>query len=593
MYTFTLLSNRRPGKIGHGASSMAAGRCWTLAVAVAAVATALARPTRAGAQARSDTVSAKVDAIFADVNTTSSPGCALGVIRDGALIYARGYGMANLDEDIALSPSSAFYIASTSKQFAAASILLLAQQRKLSLDDDVHHFVPELPDYGARVSIRHLLHHTSGIRDYLALLMGLGAGRVENVMSDDDIIALIARQKTLNFVAGAEYSYSNSGYFLLGVIVKRVTGMSLREYADANIFRPLGMLHTHFHDDRLQSVRRRVIGYDAAAAGGFRIDFYANFQGVGDGGLWSTVEDLALWDRNFYDPKIGGPELVREQLTPGQLNNGDTISYGSGLMLGRYRGLETVSHGGSFMGYRTEFLRFPGRRLSVICLCNLSTSDPSMRARKVADIYLAGDFPRGLATADSAPVPFVDVASTTLRALSGTYRNPATGMIYELTVKDGHLLASAFRATVQLNAVSPIHFRGASPVALDLVFEPRPPGAPARVAVAVGGADAKPERYDRIERTSLAAAQLAPYAGRYRSGELLTTYTFSAIGDTLFVEIPNRQKLALVPTIRDAFAADGIGFTFDRDAAKRLLAVVVQTAQARNLRFERLSAAIP
>ena len=207
-----------------------------------------------------DSLAKRIDALFADVDNTASPGCALGVIRDGALVYARGYGMANLDESIALSPSSAFYIASTSKQFTAASILLLAADGKLSLDDDVRKYIPELPDYGTPITIRNLVNHTSGIRDYLGLL-GLGAGRAENVMSDDEIIALIARQKSLNFKPGSEYSYSNSGYFLLGQIVKRVTGTSLAAYAESRIFRPLGMIHTQFHDDRLKTIPHRVIGY--------------------------------------------------------------------------------------------------------------------------------------------------------------------------------------------------------------------------------------------------------------------------------------------------------------------------------------------
>lgn len=550
------------------------------------VVVALGWPAAATAQAGRDSLGAGVDAIFADVNATTSPGCAVGVVRDGALVFARGYGMANLDEGIALSPSSAFYIASTSKQFAAASVLLLAQDGRLSLDDDVHKFIPELPDYGAPITVRHLIHHTSGLRDYLGLLMGLGAGRVEDVMSDDDVVALIASQKALNFPPGSEYSYSNSGYFLLGQIVKRVTGTSLRRYADARIFGPLGMRHTHFHDDRLQTISHRVIGYDPGDQG-FVIDYYANFQGVGDGGLWTTVEDLALWDRNFYDQKVGGAALLREQLTPGRLTSGDTLTYASGLTLGRYRGLPTVSHGGSFMGYRAELLRFPSHRFSVICLCNLSTSNPTARARKVADLYLAKDFPLA-PVADGGPLDApATIPASTLASVTGTYRNPTTGMILELSAKDGRLTASMVGTRLTLTALGPTHFRARGPLAADLVLEPAAAGQPPRLRVALGD-NAKPEWFVRIDRQTLTAERLAEYAGTYESGELRAAYTFTVRGDSLYVAIPHRPAMALTPTVRDAFVdAGGMSFTFVRDASARVSATIVWAAQDRNIRLER------
>jgi len=246
-------------------------------VAVMVVLVPAARAQRVGSGSTvsiADSLATRIDAIFADVDRTASPGCALGVVRGGALIYERGYGMANLDDGVPLGPTSAFYIASTSKQFTATSILLLAERGRLSLDDDVRRWIPELPDCGQRITVRNLLNHTSGIRDYLGLLIGLGAGHVENLMSDDQILALIARQKGLNFKPGSEYSYSNSGYFLLGLIVKRASGLSLRQFAQANIFGPLGMRHSHFHDDRLMTIPHRVIGYDpdAREPGGFAVD---------------------------------------------------------------------------------------------------------------------------------------------------------------------------------------------------------------------------------------------------------------------------------------------------------------------------------
>jgi CubicO group peptidase (beta-lactamase class C family) len=554
--------------------------------AVLACVLTLGRGQPSYAQTGRDTIAARVDSVFADVNRTGSPGCSLGVIRDGALIYSRGYGMANLDDDIALSPSSAFYIASTSKQFTAASVLLLAQEGKITLDDNVRKYIPELPDYGTPITVRELLHHTSGIRDYLGLL-GMGAGRAENVMSDDDIIALIARQKALNFPPGSEYSYSNSGYFLLGQIVKRVTGTSLREYAESRIFRPLGMLHTQFHDDRLRTIRHRVIGYDPSGSG-FDIDYFGNFQGVGDGGLWSTVEDLALWDRNFYDPRVGGAALVREQLTPGRLTSGDTITYATGLMLGSYRGLATVSHGGAFMGYRSEFLRFPAQRFSVICLCNLSTSNPTARADKVADIYLARDFPAVVASSESAAKEYhVELAASTLNAFAGSYRNAATGMVWQLANQSGHLTTSTFGIPIELAPITSTHFHAIhAPIAIDVVFESAAAGHPSRMSVTVGD-DAKPDVYERIDAVVPTRARLAEYAGTYESSELGASYLMTVSGDSLYVAVPQGPKYALVPTIRDAFLLRGTAFTFLRDRGGRLTGLTVWTPQARNIHFDR------
>jgi len=538
----------------------------------------------ANAQASRDSLAKRVDSLFADVDNTASPGCAVGVVRNGALVYARGYGMANLDEGIALSPSSAFYIASTSKQFTAASVLLLAAEGKLSLDDDVRKYIPELPNYGTPITIHNLISHTSGIRDYLGLL-GLGAGRAENVMSDDDIIALIARQKSLNFKPGSEYSYSNSGYFLLGQIVKRVTGTSLAAYAESHIFRPLGMTHTQFHDDRLKTIPHRVIGYDQTRSG-FAIDYYGNFQGVGDGGLWTTVEDLARWDNNFYNPVVGGPALLQQQLTRGRLTNGDSLTYASGLMLGQFRGRPTVSHGGAFMGYRTELLRLPEQRLSVICLCNLSRMNPSVLAQRVADVFLASELtPPSAATTPDYFV--VAPAAGILEALAGVYRNTQSGFLVPVAVGTGGLTATLFGTPIELVAMDATHFRGSVGSArVEMVSEPAAAGRAQRLRLTIGDAS-RPDTLERITLLSIPPARLAEYAGDYWSEELQATYRFRVEGDSLTVTLPNDPPQKLTPTVRDAFVVPGAAFTFVRDGKGHLTSVVLWVAQDRNIRFQR------
>ncbi|MFQ5628604.1 MAG: serine hydrolase domain-containing protein, partial [bacterium] len=257
-----------------------------------------------------DTLSAKVDQIFADWDKPDSPGCALAVIQDGKTVYSRGYGMADLEHDIPISPQTVFYIGSTSKQFVTFSIALLAEQGKLGLDDNIRKYLPEFPDYGQPITIRHLIHHTSGIRDYLTLWSLAGRNYLD-YMPEDVVLDMICRQKELNFSPGEQHLYSNSCYFLLAVIVERASGQSLREYADKHIFKPLAMKNTHFHDNNKHIIKKRAYGYAPGKIGGFD-QLIMRFDLVGSGGLYTCVEDLYLWDQNFYHNKLGkgGQEII-------------------------------------------------------------------------------------------------------------------------------------------------------------------------------------------------------------------------------------------------------------------------------------------
>lgn len=328
-----------------------------------------------------------IDRIFAEWDKPGSPGCALGVVRDGRFVYERGYGMANLDYDIPNGPRMVYYIGSDSKQFTAAAVALLALRGQLSLDDDVRKYFPELPDYGTPVRIRHLIHHTSGIRD-IYTLMALRGDRLEDVFPDSEALALIARQRGLAFPPGSAYSYSNSGYFLLGQLVKRVSGQSLREFTDAELFRPLGMTNTHFHDDPGHVMKNRAMSYESDGKGGFVISYLQNFDKVGAGGLYSTVEDLQKWDENYYTHKVGGDALQTLIHTRGVLTNGDTLPYAFGNNVTTYRGLRLVEHGGSMMGYKAYIERYPDQHLSVLTTCNLGSIDPGPLSHAVAEVFL-------------------------------------------------------------------------------------------------------------------------------------------------------------------------------------------------------------
>lgn len=359
-----------------------------VAAAILLTSTAASAQTSEGTSTDAAALTAQVDRIFARWDKPDSPGCALAVVKDGCVVYQRGYGSANLDYKVPLGPESVFYLASVSKQFTAAAVALLAQQGKLSLDDDVRTYVPELPDYGRTITIEHLVHHTSGLRDYLTL-MQLAGMRWEDVHSEREILELVCRQKELNFAPGEKYRYCNTGYLLLAEVVHRVSGKTLRQFTQEEIFRPLGMAHSHFHDDPTHVVPNRAIGYAPAEHGTFRLDYLANWNKVGSGGLLSTAEDLARWDRNFYDKKLGGEQLIKTLERRGTLNDGTVLPYAFGLVIGEYRGLKTVSHGGSFMGFRTVLLRFPEQAFSVIILANLADVNPTALAQAVAEVYLA------------------------------------------------------------------------------------------------------------------------------------------------------------------------------------------------------------
>lgn len=395
-----------------------------------------------GAVAQADPRSAQVDRIFAEWDRPGSPGCAVGVVNGQGLVYQKGFGTANLDHDVPISTGTVFYVASVSKQFTAATMALLAAEGRIALDDDVRKYVPELPDYGETITIRHLVHHTSGIRDYLTL-MGLAGMRLGDTHSDQEVLDLITRQKALNFRPGEKHLYNNSGYFLMSEIVKRVTGQSLRQYADERIFRPLGMVNTRFHDDPTEVVKNRALAYAPREHGGFEIDYWANFNKVGSGGLLSTVEDLARWDRNFYDPKVGGQRFIEQLHSVGVLDSGEKLGYAFGLAISDRGGLRTVAHGGSSMGFRAHFLRFPDQRVSVITLCNLGTINPGHLSQRVADVYLGSSYTA--AVADSPPSARREAPEqpipTALRALLvGEYRSDELGVVYSVMEKDGGLV---------------------------------------------------------------------------------------------------------------------------------------------------------
>ena len=348
-----------------------------------AILSALTLPLVATAAAAADPRTAQVDVLFSAWDKPGSPGCATGVMSQGKLVYAKGHGLADVARGTPLSPDTVFDVASMAKQFTAASVALLSLDRKLALTDDVRARFPEL-HVDVPMKIENLLHHTSGVRDYAELNQLHGVEATDN----SGVIAMLARQKALNFAPGSQSAYSNSNYVLLAELVQRTTGKSLATLARQRIFTPLKMQSTRYAGDLKDDPPNLANSYVPSAPGQFA-PVTRDAQAVGDGNLLTTVRDLALWDENFYTHRVGGNALTQMMRTPATLASGKRVPYGLGLMFDDYRGEPTEHHGGSFHGFRTELLRFPKQHFSVSVLCNVASANASGLAAQVADIYLA------------------------------------------------------------------------------------------------------------------------------------------------------------------------------------------------------------
>jgi CubicO group peptidase (beta-lactamase class C family) len=521
----------------------------------------------------------RVDAIFAPWSSTASPGCALGVSRHGTVVYARGYGMANLEHDAAISPDSIFHVASISKQFAAFSVALLAADGTLSLDDEVRKHLPEVPDFGKRITVRHLMHHTSGLRDQWTL-QNYAGWREDDVITEADVLQMASRQRGLNFDPGAEYLYSNTGFTLLGTIVKRVSGRSLREFAEARIFAPLGMTRTHFHDDHTMIVRGRTSAYQPRPGGGFRISIPV-FDTDGATSLFTTVGDLLRWEQNFVDAKVGGRALVEQAQVSGRLNDGRDTGYGWGLSVGKYRGVRAVGHSGADAGYRADVVRFPDYDLAIAAFCNLSTTNPSDLTRQVADVLLPASALSPLPAATTVP-------ADTLKGLDGVYLNPQTDDVVRITLADGALRTGP--TAPALLAMGDGRFR-TGPRGGELHFPTPSPGATQELHAL--SPTLAPVVFKRLPPMS-APPDLAPFAGRYHSADLDTIYEVTVDGQALVVRRPRVNALVLTPIAADTFAAaSGSPVVSFQRTSGQVTAMTISMGRVRRLPFTRVGGPSP
>lgn len=537
--------------------------------------------------ARDPDAAARVDEIFAPFTAPGSPGAAVSVIHDGEVVLAKGYGLANLEHEIPITPQSVFYLGSVSKQFVAAAIVLLEQEGKLALDDDIRKYVRQLRDYGTPITIRHLVHHTSGIRDYLEL-MNLAGIPLGSFHDNGGIVELLARQKQLNFPPGEQHLYSNAGYFLLAVIVEEASGKSLREYAEEKIFGPLGMRHTHFHDDFMHLIPKRASGYFPAPDGGYR-NFLSTFDRVGSGGVFSSVEDLYHWDQNFYSGKVGGEAFLARMHERGKLNDGEELSYAFGLSLREHRGLRVVEHGGALGGYRANIVRFPDERFSVIVLANVASAQPGALAMRVADLYLAERYAETVEEGGGAAEPpqTVEVPAEELERVTGHYWNADERYSRRLYVNpDGVLMYwRSLQSETPLGPLGGDRFRMLGlPVEVEVVFGGFDKGKASEMTVIIEGDDSVVlNTYQPVSATD---AYLEAFAGIYHSEELQADYVLSVEGGWLVARGPDRERAPLQPGIEDVFTVGGAAMTFSRKG-KSVTGFVLDSGRVKGLRFDR------
>jgi len=515
---------------------------------------------------RAADLTSQVDAAFSAFGPTT-PGCAVGVALDGVTTLTRGFGMADLERDVPIGPDTIFEAGSVTKQFTAAAVLMLARDGKLSLDDAARRYVPEVPDYGMPLTIRHLLNHTSGLRDWGALEGVAGWPRTTRVNTHAHVLEVVKRQRALNFTPGTHWSYSNTGYNLAAIIVQRVSGQSLADFTRARIFEPLGMTRTSWRDDHTRIVKGRAQAYDLVD-GVFHLEM--PFENVhGNGGLLTTVGDLLAWTSSIAAGKIGGPGFLAEMEKAVSFSGDPTRGYGLGLMMDTRRGVRQLDHSGSTAGYRAHLATYPDPRVSVAVLCNGSNGGATTRAYQVADLYLGE-------RTSLAPPPAVThtLTSEETARVEGLYRSTLSGAFVSFIHDKNGVRVEGGGA---LLAQSPTRFL--TPGGQSWEFE----GDRARYT----------DRYDvvpyvRVAPVTPSAADLAEFVGNYASSEAGLTLGVIADGDALIVTRTPDTRMRLRPVYKDAFYADQLGvIVFRRDAGGKVVALSVSQERIWDLRFEK------
>jgi CubicO group peptidase (beta-lactamase class C family) len=522
---------------------------------------------------------AKIDQFFAQWDRADSPGAAVVVVKDGAVVYQHGYGCADLEQRIPITPQTLFDVASVAKQFTGLSVAMLVQQGKLSLDDDIHKHLPDVPDFGKPITINNLVHHTSGLRDWPETL-AFSDMDLEGPITLDTILEMVRRQRELDFAPGAEEQYSNTGYNLLAATVAKVTGQSFRTWTDRNLFQPLGMKHTLVCDNPAEVIVNRASSYAPEGANKF-YRVVSQLAAQGSSSLFISAEDMGQWLLNFQTARVGGRAAIELMQQPGKLNSGEKKDYALGVVLGRHHRMTTVSHGGSWAGYRSYTIWVPEKRFAAAILANTSNMDTWNLALKVTDLYL-GVPPAPATPASARPPAAVKADPVAWEPFLGTYRL-GPGWLLTITREGDQLMAQAtheekFRMT---------------PVS-DTNFFVEAYGAPVAFVRESSGTVTN-LLYRGIKAPKLTVPEstpdrLAAYVGDYWSDELRVVARLELHDGSLAVCLRSGRWIRLLPTGADCFDAEygGIALQFTRNAAAEVTEVKVSGSRVRNLRHTRV-----
>lgn len=504
----------------------------------------------------------------AKTNSGPAPGCAVGVSLNGVSVFEKAFGLAEMEHNIPNTPQTIFESGSVAKQFTAAALVLLQQDGKLNIDDPVRKYIPELPDYGKPLTIRHMLNHTAGLRDWGSVMSLTGAGRGDRVVTQEIALDIVSRQKSLDFVPGAEYSYSNSGYNLAAIIVERVSGQKFGDFTRDRIFKPLGMTNSSWRDDYRKLVTGRAQGYSKAGPTAPWMLNMPIMNVIGNGGMLTTVGDWLKWNAAL-DAKTFGEPFVKALETQGVLNDGRKISYALGLDVGNYKGIKEVTHSGGTAGYQTYLARFPEKKLSVAALCNgFPPSSGDIVYSVVDEIF--GPFP------EAAKVEGVAVPEEQLKKYAGIWRNDVTRNANMIALDKGELKinGTALKGTVDgsfMLGERKMTFKDGSPV-----------------TASIANPDGSFTRLTMVSEWKPAAADLAEFTGDWYSEEAQSAVKLTLEGDKAFVVIRPVAKLPMAPIYKDHFASQGYVVWFTRDASGKIDKMHVGGSRMRDMLFERV-----
>lgn len=527
-----------------------------------------------------------VDEIFTPWDSDNTPGASVAILKDGKVIYKKGYGQANLEYDIPNTPSTIFHIASVSKQFTVFSVLLLEKAGKLSLDDDIRKYIPEVPDFGKTITLRHLASHTSGLRDQWNLL-AMAGWRLDDVITKEHVLKLVSRQKELNFEPGEEYLYCNTGFTLLAEVVARVSESSFAAFTQAKIFEPLGMKNTLFYDDHEKIVPNRAYSY--YPDGNDYKKSVLSYANVGATSLFTTVEDLCLWASNFSTLQVGDQAIIDKMNTLAVLNNGKTFGGALGQFVGKYKGLNEIQHGGADAGYRSYLTRFPDQNLAVAVFSNDAQFNSGRVAHQVVDVYLKDKIqtpPKKKKPKVEEPAGDLVIAAKTLESYVGSYELQP-GFVIQVSKEGGLLKAKPTgQAEVKLAPLSETRFKVVG-VEAEVEFELGDGEKAKLLRLHQGGQQMEARRIKAFDPSTV---QLSDYVGDYYSEELATTYHLVEQEGQLIAQHSRLSDIVLTPSKEDAFSGNSWYFgqiVFTRDSGGKIIACQVSNGRVRNLLFEK------